>query len=62
MPPIVMELDGLRNQYKKDWKIILVRGAYSITDPNIMEGDGKPNLIMFNGLQSFGFDFILPIS
>jgi hypothetical protein len=36
--------------------------AYSITDPNIMEGDGKPNLIMFNGLQSFGFDFNLPIN
>ena len=36
--------------------------SFSIIDPNNMEGDGRPNLIMFNGLKSFGFDFALPIN
>lgn len=36
--------------------------TFSITDPNKMEGDGRPNLIMLNGLQSFGFEFDLPIN
>ena len=35
---------------------------YSITDPNEMEGDGRPNLIIFNGLQGFAFDLALPIN
>jgi len=35
--------------------------TFSITDPNEMEGDGRPNLIMFDGLQSFAFDYDLPI-
>ena len=35
--------------------------TFSITDPNEMEGDGRPNLIMFNGLQGFAFDHDLPI-
>ena len=33
----------------------------SITDPNEMEGDGRPNLFMFNGLQGFAFDLNFPI-
>jgi hypothetical protein len=38
------------------------KGAtFSITNPNEMEGDGKQNLIMFNGLQGFAFDYNLPI-
>lgn len=36
--------------------------TFSITDPNEMEGDGSPNLIMFNGLQGFAFDLDLPIN
>jgi hypothetical protein len=36
--------------------------TFSITDPDEMEGDGRPNLIMFNGLQGFAFDFDLPIN
>lgn len=36
--------------------------TFSITDPAEMEGDGRPNLIMFNGLQGFAFDFDLPIN
>ncbi len=36
--------------------------TFSITDPNEMEGDGRPNLIMFNGLQGFSFDMDLPIN
>jgi hypothetical protein len=35
--------------------------TFSITDPDEMEGDGKPNLIMFAGLQGFAFDYDLPI-
>jgi chromosomal replication initiation ATPase DnaA len=35
--------------------------TFSITDPNEMEGDGRPNLIMFDGLQGFAFDYDLPI-
>ena len=35
--------------------------TFSITDPNEMEGEGRPNLIMFNGLQGFAFDYSLPI-
>ena len=35
---------------------------FSITDPNEMEGDGRPNLIMFNGLQGFALDINLPIN
>jgi hypothetical protein len=35
---------------------------FSITDPNEMEGDGRPNLFMFNGLQGFAFDLNLPIN
>ena len=35
---------------------------FFITDPNEMEGDGRPNLIMFNGLQGFAFDLNLPIN
>ena len=35
---------------------------FSITDPNEMEGDGRPNLTMFNGLQGFAFDLDLPIN
>lgn len=35
--------------------------TFSITNPNEMEGDGKQNLIMFNGLQGFAFDYNLPI-
>ena len=34
---------------------------FSITDPNEMEGDGRPNLFMFNGLQGFAFDLNFPI-
>lgn len=36
--------------------------AFSITDPNKMEGDGRPNLIMFSGLHGFAFDHDLPIN
>lgn len=35
---------------------------FSITDPDKMEGDGRPNLIMFNGLQGFAFALDLPIN
>ena len=35
---------------------------FFITDPNEVEGDGRPNLIMFNGLQGFAFDLNLPIN
>lgn len=35
--------------------------AFFITDPKEMEGDGRPNLIMFDGLQGFAFDHDLPI-
>jgi len=36
--------------------------TFSITDPDKIEGDGRPNLIMFNGLQGFAFDLDLPIN
>ena len=35
---------------------------FSITDPNEMEGDGRPNLFMFKGLQCFALDINLPIN
>lgn len=36
--------------------------SYSITDPDEMEGDGRPNPIMFNGLTGFALDLDLPIN
>ena len=48
---------------KKGAKRIYGEGeSYSITDPDEMEGDGRPNSIMFNGLTGFAFDLDLPIN
>lgn len=35
---------------------------FSITDPNEIEGDGRPNSVMFIGLQRFALDLDLPIN
>jgi hypothetical protein len=59
------------NSYGVDWSTESIQrvlqdyvgedAAFSVTDPNEMEGDGRPNLIMFDGLQGFAFDYNLPI-
>jgi len=60
------------NSYGVEWSVAEIKKVikdyigegeqYSITDPNEMEGDGRPNLIMFNGLRGFAFDLDLPIN
>ena len=59
------------NSYGVEWSVEAIKKVikeyigegeqYSITDPYEMEGDGRPNLIMFNGLHGFAFDLDLPI-
>lgn len=62
MRQTAMELNGLRNQYKKYCMIYVGEDAtFFITEPIELEGDGRPNLIMFDGLQGFAFDYDLLI-
>ena len=67
----IMQIDA-PNSYGVEWSVKSVQRVledyvgkgvdFSITDPNEMEGDGRPNLFMFNGLQGFALDIKLPIN
>jgi len=67
----VKQIDG-PNSHGIEWSATAIkrvideymgeRESYSITDPDEMEGDGRPNLTMFNGLTGFAFDLDLPIN
>jgi len=67
----VNQIDG-PNSYGIEWTEASIRKvideyigegeSYSITDPAEMQGDGRPNLIIFKGLTGFAFDLNLPIN
>lgn len=60
------------NSYGIEWSVTAIKNVIkeyigkgeqsSITDPYEMEGDGRPNLIVFNGLHGFAFDLDMPIN
>lgn len=60
------------NDYGVEWSEKLIQEVlenyvgkgvgFSITDPNEIEGDGRPNTVMFIGLQSFALGLDLPIN
>ena len=60
------------NSYGVEWSVESIQKALedyvgegvdlSINDPNEMNGNGNPNLVMFNGLHGFALDINLPIN